>query len=136
MAKFNFKEAAQKALANSPLQVGRTKKQWSDVDGKPVTIIAFDQNDGPAVDTKGNLIVDEDTGAVLTVPYSTVLLKEFPDNYFGGFNELDRMMGVISENFDSMEELSKELESAGGIKIQTRMMMRNGKNIRKVDILD
>lgn len=136
MAKFNFKEAAQKALANSPLQVGRVKKQWADVDGKPVTIIGFDQNDGPAVDTKGNLIVDDDTGEVLLVPYTTVLLKEFPDNFFGGFKELDRMMAAISENFEGMDELNRELAAAGGIKIQTRMTMRNGKNIRKVDIID
>lgn len=131
---FNFKQSAQNTNSNSFLQVGREKMQWAQVDGQPVTIIAIDRNEGPMVDQKGNIVTDED-GVILMTPYTTVLLSEYPDKFFGGFGALDRIVEAWLDNFDSIADLNEELASFGGVKIQTHMQMRNGKNSRKVDIL-
>ena len=134
MGNYDFRQAAQKALANSPLQAGKTKKQWTDVDGTEVTIIAFDQNDGPEV-KDGKVVVNEDTGEVKMVPYTTVLLSEYPNNYFGGFDEIDRMLASFMQDFESYSDLNEKLLEAGGLKIRTKMVLKNGKNSRKIEIL-
>ena len=131
---FNFKQSAQNTNSNSVLQVGREKMQWAEIDGKPVTIIAVDRNEGPAVDQKGNIMTDDD-GVILMTYYTTVLLSEYPGNYFGGFGALDRIVEDWLANFDTIADLNEDLAAFGGVRIQTHMQMRNGKNSRKVDLL-
>lgn len=135
MANFNFLQSAQKALSNSFLQTGREKKQWRDIEGEEVTLIGVDRNSGPAVDDKGNVVVNPDTGEVVLTQYTTVILAEYPDNYFGGFSDLDRIVENYLSSFDTAEECTEALKEFGGVKIVARTQRKNGKNIRKIQII-
>lgn len=133
---YNFREAAQKAVSNSFLQAGRTKKSWDDVENEEVTIVGMDVNEGPKVDDKGNIVSNPDTGEVEMMDYVTVTLKEYPENYFGGFGALDRMVKKILVDFNSPEEASEELEAYGGIVITAYSeKRRGGGSIRRINVL-
>lgn len=128
---FDFKASAQASTSKSILQVNKEKKQWKTIDGTPVTIIAVDQNIGPKVEN-GHIVTDDD-GVIEETTYTTVLLSEYPDNWFGGFSALDRMVKNWVENFDSFDDLNRELKKFGGVKVVTGFDTGNG---RKITVLD
>lgn len=133
MAKFNFKESMQATNSNSILHIGREKKQWADIDGTEVTIIAVDRNLGPSIDKRTHQIVADENGEVQLVNYYTVLLKEYPDNYFGGFGALNRSIDKWIDAYDDIKTLNIDLEKSGGVQIRTRFDA--GSNSRKIDVL-
>lgn len=128
---FDFKASAQASTSNSILQVNKEKKQWKTIDGTPVTLIAVDQNIGPKVEN-GHIVTDDD-GVIVETTYTTVLLSEYPDNWFGGFGALDRLVKNWMESFDSFDDLNRELKKFGGVKIVTGFDTGNG---RKITVLD
>lgn len=132
---FNFKQIAQSSISNSFLQAGRTKMSWNDIDGKEVTIVGVDKNLGPAVDPDNNIIVDSSTGEIQMAEYTTTVLEEYPDKYFGGFFDLDRIISAWLDQFKSAEECTAALKASGGVKIRVHMKFVRGKNRRTVEIL-
>ena len=132
---FNFTRSAQETNSNSILQVGRDKIQWKELDGKPVTIIKVDRNEGPDFDrTTGNIKVNSETGEVETKMYTTVWLKEYPDKFAGGFGALDRTIDKWAENFETLDDLNDALEKFGGVKITTNIPPKS--DARKITVLD
>lgn len=135
MSNFNFRQSAQETVSNSTLQVGRTKGKLDDLEGKIVTVWAVDRNMGPAVDSDNNIIVDPDTGEIKETLYTTVIFKEYPETYYGGCNELDRIIDAWLSAFNSVSECNEALQAEGGVRIKGRMERKRGKNMRKFEIL-
>lgn len=132
---FNFTRSAQETNSNSILQVGRDKIQWKELDGKPVTIIKVDRNEGPDFDrVTGNIKVNPETGETETKMYTTVWLKEYPDKFAGGFGALDRTIDKWAENFETLDDLNDALEKFGGVKITTNIPPKS--DARKITVLD
>lgn len=132
---FDFRAKAQEAVSNSFLQVGRTKGKLDDLENRVVTIIGVDRNEGPRVDADNNIVSDPETGEVEMTMYTTITIAEEPEKFYGGCNELDRIVDSWLSGFDSAQECSAELERCGGVKVRPHMERKRGRNIRKFDIL-
>lgn len=118
----DFKKIAESVFSSSPLQIGRTQIETSEVIGQKLTIIGFDFAEA-TVNRERKV-------------YPVIIFKELPDNYYNGGTLLMNLCRAWSDYFDgNPEAASEELERTGGVTVFfSKARSQNGNDYTKIEV--
>jgi hypothetical protein len=108
---YNFKAKAQEELSLSPLMEGREKLSTQDIDGKELTVVAFDL-----------VSIDEKEFSVLN-------FAEYPDRFYSAGLIMTKLCKAWASDFDGdIEAASVALGESGGVGLRfTEKKTKDGK---------
>lgn len=128
---FNFKEVAMENTLLSPIMVGRTKLETSQVVNRELTIVGFDF--APKFDQNG-VPMTLVTGEIDT--FGVVIFQEEPDKYYCVGTVFSKVCHAWATGFSSPAEASEALAAEGGVKVRfTESKTKRNQNLTAVEIL-
>lgn len=128
-----FKQIAQQVTLLSPIMLDRDKLETEDIQGRELTVIAFDF--APKFAKDGTPITNPITGEVDT--FGVVVFKEHPDKYYCVGAVFTKVCQAWASEYNSAEEASLALEAEGGVRVRfTPSRTKRGNNLTAVEILN
>lgn len=126
---FNFSESAKKATADSFIIEGREKALIE-------SLIPAYPNGMTVIMAEVTRTIDEKTGE--PKDYCRLVFAEEPKKYVNGGSAFTKVVNawMADGGFTDCEEMSKALESAGGVKVKmTTTRLKNGNNYTVVTVI-